>query len=67
MKQQSDFLQITHPGEIPDIDNPEERILGDIVLGLPYIHKDCKTNSQKIEEVLPVSDRILYSLILYLY
>ncbi|CAG2192327.1 Endoribonuclease YbeY [Mytilus edulis] len=47
------FIEVIEPGILPFIKDPEERILGDIALGIPYIVENLEEN-EKLEEVLPV-------------
>jgi len=48
------MLQTLEPGQLPMVKDDEERILGDIILGVPYIYNSCLQNSEHLEEILPV-------------
>jgi hypothetical protein len=48
------MLQTLEPGQLPVVKDDEERILGDIILGVPYIYNSCLQNSEHLDEILPV-------------
>ncbi|KAL5006890.1 hypothetical protein ScPMuIL_015696 [Solemya velum] len=48
------FHEVSRPGQIPAVADPEEMLLGDIVLGVPYIYNNCGRDGDEFEQILPV-------------
>ncbi|XP_033762956.1 endoribonuclease YbeY-like isoform X2 [Pecten maximus] len=43
------------PGQaLPEIPEPDRRLLGDLMLGIPYIHKHSQLHEEQLEETLSV-------------
>ncbi|OWF54293.1 putative ribonuclease [Mizuhopecten yessoensis] len=49
------FLEDLEPGKpLPEIADPDRRLLGDLMLGIPYIHKNAQLNREQLEGTLSV-------------
>lgn len=48
------LLDISEPGKLPIIKRLDDRLLGDILLGIPYIQTECLAENEKLEQMLPI-------------
>ncbi|OQS02853.1 hypothetical protein THRCLA_04814 [Thraustotheca clavata] len=46
--------KITLPGVLPDVQNEEERYLGDMFISIPYVQSFCKHNDTTLDERMPI-------------
>lgn len=53
-------LQNVKPGILPKPSNPHEYNLGDIMLGMRFIEKDCNEQEKRMQEYLPVRNKAVW-------